>query len=94
MSLQGITQFALTEHALFEMKRREINDDEIALTLAEPGQTEIVRPERAIYQRVFQLGDPPVPYLLRVVVDIDRRPPDVVTVYRTSKIAKYWRQDP
>jgi hypothetical protein len=31
-------------------------------------------------------------YLVRVFVDIDRRPAEVVTAYRTSKIAKYWRE--
>jgi len=30
-------------------------------------------------------------YLLHVFVDIDREPPEVVTVYRTSKVRKYWR---
>jgi uncharacterized protein YuzE len=29
-------------------------------------------------------------YLLRVVVDEDDLPPAIVTVYRTSKIEKYW----
>jgi len=28
-------------------------------------------------------------YLMRVFVDIDRDPAEVVTVYRTSKIGKY-----
>ena len=27
----------------------------------------------------------------RVFVDVDRDPPEVVTVYRTSKLEKYWR---
>jgi len=30
-------------------------------------------------------------YLLRVFVDIDRDPAEIVTAYRTSRIAKYWR---
>ncbi len=30
-------------------------------------------------------------YLLRVFVDIDRVPAEVVTVYLTSRVAKYWR---
>jgi hypothetical protein len=30
-------------------------------------------------------------YLLRVFVDADRIPPEVVSAYRTSKIGKYWR---
>jgi len=29
--------------------------------------------------------------LIRVVVETDREPPEVVTVYRTSKVAKYWQ---
>jgi hypothetical protein len=30
-------------------------------------------------------------YLVRVIVDVDRVPVEVVTVYRTSKIEKYRR---
>ncbi|MBF0355748.1 MAG: hypothetical protein HQL43_10985 [Alphaproteobacteria bacterium] len=40
-------------------------------------------------RREIAFGDPPRQYLLRVFVDMDRSPPRVVTVYRTSKIAKY-----
>jgi hypothetical protein len=29
------------------------------------------------------------PYLLRIFLDTDRNPPEVVTVYRTSKVSKY-----
>jgi len=32
-------------------------------------------------------------YLLRAVVATDKEPPVVVTVYRTSKIEKYWRPE-
>ncbi|GAG48402.1 unnamed protein product, partial [marine sediment metagenome] len=32
-------------------------------------------------------------YLIRVFVDGDRKPAEVVTAYRTSKIDKYWGQD-
>jgi hypothetical protein len=30
-------------------------------------------------------------YLFRVVIDTQYSPPEVVTVYKTSKITKYWR---
>lgn len=30
-------------------------------------------------------------YLVRVFVDVDRDPAEVVTVYRTSKVEKYWK---
>ncbi len=33
-------------------------------------------------------------YLVRVFVDVDRRPAEVVTIYRTSHIARYWRAEP
>ena len=32
-------------------------------------------------------------YLVRVFVDVDRDPAEVVTVYQTSKIEKYWRRN-
>ncbi len=37
------------------------------------------------------MGEPVRDYLVRVFIDIDRSPAEVVTVYRTSKIEKYWR---
>ena len=40
------------------------------------------------------MGTAPREYLVRVFVDLDRDPPEVVTVYRTSKIDKYWRAEP
>ena len=39
------------------------------------------------------MREPEVNYLVRVVVDVDRNPAEVVTAYRTSKIAKYWREE-
>ena len=51
----------------------------------------MVREGRAVYQAKCDMGEPPKTYILRVFVDIDRKPPYVVTVYRTSKIEKYWR---
>ena len=89
--LPSITEYRLTDHAILEMARRQIAQSEVATVLSAPEQTDLVRPDRAVYQARVHAGDPPRSYLLRVVVDIDRDPPDVVTVYRTSKIEKYWR---
>lgn len=52
---------------------------------------EWLREGRAVYQAKYSTGEPPTTYLLRIFVDIDRKPPHIVTVYRTSKIEKYWR---
>jgi len=52
-----------------------------------------VRSGRIIYQSKIAPGKPHKAYLLRVIVDIDREYPAVVTVYRTSKVDKYRRED-
>jgi len=88
-----ITEYRLTRHAQFEMERHHISDVEIAQILSAPEQTEALRPGRAVYRSRVELGEPSQTYLLRVFVDIDRQPPEVVTAYRTSKIEKYWRDE-
>ncbi|MEW5829499.1 MAG: DUF4258 domain-containing protein [Chloroflexota bacterium] len=83
--------FIFTAHALMEMQRRGIAEKDVAKTLVEPEQMEIVRPGRVVFQKKIDLGEPPKTYILRVFVDTDRKRPEVVTVYRTSKVEKYWR---
>lgn len=86
-----IVRYRLTAHALLEMERRRITEAEVADVLALPEQTELVRSGRIVCQSRVQLEGRM--YLLRVFVDVDREPPEIVTVYRTSKIEKYWRYD-
>ncbi len=90
---KSITNYRVTDHARDEMVRRQVTEEDVAKVLAAPEQTETVRKGREIYQSLLQSGEPPKTYLLRVFVDIDRIPPEVVTVYRTSKVAKYWRTE-
>jgi uncharacterized protein DUF4258 len=89
--IEPILDFVFSDHALIEMARREISQEEVRNVLANPEQTERVREGRAVYQAKCDTVEPPKTYILRVFVDIDRKPPYVVTVYRTSKIEKYWR---
>jgi hypothetical protein len=88
---KSITTYRLTDHAWFEMTRRQISAAEVESVLAAPEQTECVREGRAVYQSRIELGEPSKTYLLRVVVDIDCQPSEVVTVYRSSQVQKYWR---
>ncbi len=90
-SASQVKTYRLTEHAKLEMARRQISEAEVGQVLTAPEQSEAVNPERVVYQSRVIWGRIPGPYLLRVVVDIEREPPEVVTVYRTSKISKYWR---
>ena len=86
-----IRNFSFTDHALFEMARRGISEDQVAAVLAKPEQSESVRKGRKVYQSKLRFGEPSKEYILRVFVDTGRNPPQIVTVYRTSKIEKYWR---
>lgn len=86
----SITNYRLTDHARLEMERRQITEAEVAQILAAPEQIREVRPGRVVCQSRVKLGAPARVYLLRGFVDVDRRPAQVVTVYRTSRIEKYW----
>ena len=91
IDIRPITTYSLTAHARFEMERRQIAEAEVAEVLSSPEQAEVVRPGRIVCQSRFQSDLFDRVYLLRVFVDIDRKPPEVMTVYRTSKVEKYWR---
>jgi hypothetical protein len=39
------------------------------------------------------MGDSPRIFVVRVMVDVERRPNEVVAAYRTSKMEKYWRSE-
>ena len=92
-SRKEITRYRLTDHAKEEMVRRQIGEEDVARVLTAPEQRLTVREGRDVLQSRMTGGDPPRTYLLRVFVDIDRSPPEVVTAYRTRRVAKYWRAD-
>jgi Domain of unknown function (DUF4258) len=91
---RSITTYRLTDHARLEITRRQISEAEVESVLAAPEQSECVRARRGVYQSRIELGEPLKTYLLRVVVDVDRQSAEVVTVYRSSKVQKYWRSEP
>ncbi len=79
----------ISDHATIEMERRQIPLSTIETILADPQQIIPSRPGRQIYQSIININDKS--YLLRLIVDAGE-PPTLVTVYRTSKIKKYWRE--
>jgi uncharacterized protein YuzE len=81
-----MTDYAITEHARFEMQRRGVTEEMVQSVLRFPEQTVQVRPGRILLQSRILLGEPAKAYLLRVIVDVDRSPAEIVTVYRTSKL--------
>ena len=92
MAAESIVDYILTDHAVIEMGRRALEEKDVDAVLRNPGQRLELRPGRVVLQSKYLEGG--TEHLLRVFVDIDRTPAEVVTAYRTSKIGKYWRADP
>jgi hypothetical protein len=84
------SRYELTPHAIQQALWRGIAEDEIWETLENPEQTIGLIAGRVVYQR-RQLIEGKV-YLLRVFVETNVEPQRVITVYRTSKVNKYWQR--
>lgn len=78
-----LSRAILTEHAVRQMARRQLAEADVRRVLTAPEEVLPVRPGRVVAQGLIGA------HLVRVFVDVDRTPAEVVTVYRTSKIEKY-----
>lgn len=85
-------RFSISRHAEDEMVRRQIPREWLDSVLESPEQRVPQPGGKEILQSRFTSGDGKM-YLLRTVVAAEKEPPVVVTVYRTSKIEKYWRPE-
>jgi hypothetical protein len=79
----------ITDHARLAMARRGITEAQVWQVLwaphaVVPGN----RPGREIAQGTVSLGDPQR-VLRRVVVEVGQDPPEVVTVYATTRFRRY-----
>jgi hypothetical protein len=90
MKPDPVRDYVITNHASFEMKRRGISPKQVQKVLKNPGQRLTIRRGRDVLQS--QVSEGGRRFLIRVFVDVDRSPAEVVTAYRTSKIDKYWRE--
>jgi hypothetical protein len=84
-------RFRIPDHAEREMMRRQIPREFVEAVLQNPQQIISERHGRKAYQSILDFGEGKR-YLLRVIVKDDVIPGIVVTVYRTKKINKYWRE--
>ena len=83
--------FRLSNHAGEELPRRNIPRDLLDSVLDNPQQIVPERGGKKAYQSQLDFGGGKM-FLLRAIVDDSTDPAVVVTVYRTSKIDKYWRK--
>jgi hypothetical protein len=84
------TAYRLSNHAVEEMARRGISEELVAAVMADPEQIVPGYGERVVYQSRHTIND--TLYIIRVIVE-KTDPLTVVTVYRSSKVTKYWRDD-
>ena len=82
-------KFPFSNHALEEIERRGVGRDNVDRVLDAPDQIVEERFGRRAYPSSVNFPDGE--YLVRVLIDPVDDPPVVLTVYRTSRIAKYWR---
>lgn len=84
--------FSLSNHVLERAQERGISVPIIEAVLANPAQIvddESNEPGQKVYQSIVlfaEKGD----YLVRIFVNTNKTPPIVKSVYRTSKISKYY----
>jgi hypothetical protein len=79
----------LSIHVHQEMERRGIPLAVVKSVLAAPAQKMPEHGDVVCYQSKVDINQKT--YLVRVMVNETATPPKVVTVYRTSKISKYWK---
>jgi hypothetical protein len=82
--------FIISQHALDEMQRRAIPFDLLKPVLENPQQIISEKNGRHAYQSQVDFGSGKL-FLLRAIVEDDKQPAVVITVYRTHKINKYWK---
>ncbi len=83
-------KFKISKHADEEIQRRQIARNLVDAVLENPQQIVDEYGNKKAYQSKIDFNGKI--YLLRVIVDESVEPKKVVTVYRTSKIVKYWRE--
>ena len=81
---------ALSKHAREQAARRGLSDGIVLAVARMPEQRLVIPSGREPRQSRVAMPTGGTSYLIRVVVDVGPGDETVVTVYRTSKIEKYW----
>jgi len=83
-------EYRLSKHARQECQRRRIPLSIVDAVMSAPQQMVPERDGKQAYQSQLVFGDGRT-FLVRAIVDDRDEPATVVTVYRTTKVEKYWR---
>jgi hypothetical protein len=80
----------ISKHAWEQMVRRGINYDDVLSVVSRPDQTIADEDDPAIIICQSLIKEDEQMFLLRVFVNKDKQPNVVVTLYKTTKISKYY----
>jgi hypothetical protein len=81
--------FNLSDHAKEQIEDRDIPTEMVLEVAKNPEQKYNNEIDETVCQSKVIFGEKS--YLLRVFVNFTKNPPIITSVYRTSKIKKYWR---
>ena len=80
MKPNSVQELIIKDHARFQMKRRQISEDQVRQVLIAPQQVIDKGGSRYTYQSKLYLPESGKEQLFRVVVDTKHKPVEVVTV--------------
>lgn len=80
-------EFRISNHALRRMETRGIQEAIITQILDSPDTIQVQDHGATVFSKLVEENTKT--YLYRVFVNTSKKPPLVVTVYKTSKIKKY-----
>ena len=83
--------YILSKHAEREILRREISLEVVKIVMDNPDQVVEEYGQKKCYQSLIDFGFDGK-YLVRIIVNDSIDPMVIVTVYKTSKVNKYWRE--
>jgi hypothetical protein len=81
--------FSISKHAVVEMARRQISLEQLESLMNHPDQIMEAHGGLVCYQGLSTKNGKPG--LLRVIINDASNPKNIVTIYRTTKIKKYWK---
>ena len=79
----------ISDHAREQMEIRKIPAELVEMIANCPDQQYDNASDETVCQSKMPIGGKT--YIVRVFVNFKKNPPAVISVYRTSKIDKYWR---
>jgi len=85
-------KIVITKHALFESKRRDIPLILLKKYIKKPQQIIPLKQNKFVYQSKYFDKIYNKEMLIRIIITGSEKEHKVITVYKTSKIEKYWRK--